>query len=125
MGIPLERFWRAINPLTRPFAGYAPWWIVVESTGRRTGAPRRTPLTNAPLKGSVLSVLAVYGDSAAFVKNIRADPTVRVKRRGHWLQASAAVVDATPEAVADLGLYARFVLIRFGRDPKVVRLTLY
>ena len=125
MGIPLERFWKAINPLTRPLAGYAPWWVVVETTGRRTGAPRRTPLANAPLKGSVLSVLSVYGDAAAFVKNIRANPTVRVKRRGRWSHASAAVVDAAPEAVAELGFYARFVLIRFGRDPKVVRLTIH
>ncbi len=124
MAVPLERFWKTINPLTRPLAGYAPWWVVIESTGRRTGTARRTPLANAPLKGSVLSVLSVYGDSAAFVKNIRANPRVRVKRRGRWLDGSAEVVDASPQAVADLGLYARHVLIRIGSDPKIVRIAI-
>ena len=124
MAVPLERFWKTINPLTRPLAGYAPWWVVVETTGRRSGIARRTPLANAPLKGSVLSVLSVYGDSAAFVKNIAATPRVRVKRRGRWLDGSAELVDASPEAVADLGLYARRVLIRIGSDPKIVRIAI-
>ena len=124
MAVPLERFWKTINPLARPLAGYAPWWVVIETTGRRTGMARRTPLANAPLKRSVLSVLSVYGDSAAFVKNIGANPRVRVKRRGRWLDGSAEVVDASTEAVADLGLYTRHVLIRFGSDPKIVRMTI-
>lgn len=124
VGVPLERFWKTINPLTRPLAGYVPWWVVVETTGRNSGVPRRTPLANAPQKGSAISVLSVYGESAAFVKNLRADPSVRIKRRGRWRQATAEVVDVTPDTVSHLGLYARTVLIRLGRDPKVVQLSL-
>lgn len=124
VGVPLERFWKTVNPLTRPLAGYVPWWVLVETTGRHTGVKRRTPLTNSPLDGSVLSILAVYGDSAAFVKNIRANPSVRVKRCGRWMDGKADVVEASPEAVAQLGLYARRVLMRIGSDPNVVRVTL-
>lgn len=72
----------------------------------------------------MLSILAVYGDSAAFVKNIRANPSVRVKRCGRWMDGKADVVEASPEAVAQLGLYARRVLMRIGSDPNVVRVTL-
>ena len=123
MGVQLERFWKTLNPLTRPIAGYAPWWVLVETTGRLTGKQRRTPLANAPLKSSEISVLSVYGDSAAFVKNIRANPRVRLKRRGRWFDGTAEVVEASPETVAQLGMYARRVLVRMGSDPKVVRVT--
>ena len=27
-------FWRAFNPLARSLAGVAPWWVVLETTGR-------------------------------------------------------------------------------------------
>ncbi len=124
MGVPLERFWKTINPLTRPLAGYVPWWVLLETTGRRTGTRRRSPLASGPLRGSELSLLSVYGDSSAFVRNIRANPRVRVKRRGRWIDGRADVVAASPEALAQLGLYARHVLIRIGSDPKVVRLTI-
>ena len=123
VGVQLERFWKTVNPLTRPIAGYAPWWVLVETTGRRTGRRRLTPLANAPFDGATLSLLSVYGDSSAFVKNIRANPVMRVKRRGRWLDGTAEVVDPTPENVARLGLYARRALLRIASDPRIVRVT--
>lgn len=123
VGVQLERFWKTVNPLTRPIAGYAPWWVLMETTGRRTGRRRLTPLANAPFDGATLYVLSVYGDSSAFVKNIRATAVVRVKRRGRWLDGTAEVVDPTAENVARLGLYARRALLRIASDPKIVRVT--
>lgn len=126
MGVPAtatRRFWKAVNPLTRPFAGYVPWWVLVETTGRRTGEQRLTPLANAPFDGSTLSLLSVYGDSSAFVKNIGVNPVVRVKRRGQWLSGTAELLDPTPETVARLGLYARWVLLRIASDPKILLVT--
>jgi deazaflavin-dependent oxidoreductase (nitroreductase family) len=96
----------------------------VETTGRRAGKPRLTPLANAPFDGSTLYVLAVYGDASAFVKNLRANPVVRVKRRGRWRIGAAELLDPTPEAVARLGLYARWVLLRIGDNPKIVKMTM-
>lgn len=37
------------------------------------------------------------------------------------MDGKADVVEASPEAVAPLGLHARRVLMRIGSDPKVVR----
>lgn len=119
-----RRFWLVVNSFTRPLAGYAPWWALLETTGRRSRKRRLTPLAGAPFDGSTLSLLAGYGDASAFVKNIRDDPTVRVKRRGRWLNGTAELLDPTPEAVASLGAYARRVLLRIGTDPKVVKITL-
>lgn len=116
-------FWKTINPLTRPFAGYAPWWVVLETTGHRTGRRRLTPLANAPFDGSALSLLSVYGMRSAFVKNIRANAVVRVKRRGRWLDGTVELLDPTPDATAQLGLYARSVLLRISSEPKVLKVT--
>jgi deazaflavin-dependent oxidoreductase (nitroreductase family) len=102
-------------------AGRAPWWVLLETTGRRTGKPRLTPLAGAPFDGATLCVLSVYGEASSFVRNIRANPTVRVKRRGSWLDGEAEIVDPTPATVASLGVYARSVLLRIAADPKVVK----
>lgn len=115
--------WLVVNTFTRPFAGYAPWWALLETTGRRSGKRRLTPLAGAPFDGCTLSLLAGYGDASAFVKNIRDDPTVRVKRRGRWLHGTAELLDPTPATIASLGTYARRVLLRVGTDPKVVKIT--
>ena len=119
-----RRFWLIVNRLTRPLAGYAPWWVLLETTGRRSGRPRSTPLAGAPFDGATISLLAGYGEESAFVKNIRADPGVRVKRRGQWLNGTAQLLAPTPDAVAPLGRYARNVLLRVGADPVVVKITL-
>lgn len=116
-------FWKAVNPLVRPFAGIAPWWVVLETTGCRTGRVRHTPLAAAPFDGGSMSVVAVYGLDAAFVRNVCADPAVRVKRRGRWFSGTAEVVDPTATAIASLGRYARAVVLRMGSDPKVIKIT--
>lgn len=118
-----DLFWKAVNTVTRPLAGYAPWWVLLQTTGRRTGKPRFTPLANAPFDGQTLCFLSVYGETSAFVMNIRANPTVRVKRRGHSLHGAAEVVDPTPEMIANLGRYARWVLLRIASDPKIVKIA--
>ncbi len=117
------RFWKAVNRLTRPLAGFAPWWVLVETTGRRTGTRRLTPLANAPFDGSTMSVLASYGDASAFVKNIRADSAVRFRRRGRWFSGTAEILDPTSDAVGRLGLWAKWFLFRVSSDPKIVKVT--
>lgn len=118
------RFWKVINPLTRSLAGFAPWWVLLETTGRRTGQRRLTPLAGSPFDGSTLFVLAGYGEASAFVKNLQAEPRVRIKRRGRWLSGNAELLDPTPDAVRRLGRYARLVLMRVGSDPKIVKVTM-
>jgi hypothetical protein len=70
-----------------------------------------------------LSFLAAYGEASAFVKNIRANPVVRVKRRGRWVTGTAEVLDPTPASIERLGFYPKRILLRVGSDPKVVRVA--
>lgn len=120
----MRAFWKTVNHLTVPVAGYAPWWVLLETTGVRTGLPRLTPLSNGPLNDGTLSLLAVYGDTAAFVRNARANPTLRVKRRGRWHEGVAEICEPTPNTIDALGIYARRVLLRIGTGAKILQITL-
>jgi deazaflavin-dependent oxidoreductase (nitroreductase family) len=57
-----------------------PTYAVLETMGRRTGRPRRVPVANG-LDGDTFWLIAALGERAAFVRNLRADPRVRIKAR--------------------------------------------
>ncbi|MGH9083539.1 MAG: nitroreductase/quinone reductase family protein [Acidimicrobiales bacterium] len=74
---------RLVNPVVVALAerGWLPsTYAVIETVGRRTGRPRRVPVANG-LQGDTFWLLAGLGEDASFVKNLRADPRVRVKAR--------------------------------------------
>jgi deazaflavin-dependent oxidoreductase (nitroreductase family) len=63
-------------------------WSLLETTGRRTGLPRRTPVGNG-LQGETFWIVAAHGRSAGYVRNIAADPRVRVFVRSRWRSGTA------------------------------------
>jgi len=71
--------WRLVNPPTRPLAGVAPWWVPLETRGRRTGLSRTTPLARGPVDGDVVWLASVHGRNADWVRNLEATPEVRIK----------------------------------------------
>jgi deazaflavin-dependent oxidoreductase (nitroreductase family) len=117
-------FWRLVNPPTRMLAGIVPWWVVVETTGRRSGRPRQVPLARGPVDGDVTWVIAVHGEHAAFVRNIAANPRVRVRLRGRWREATASVQPMDPDIVGRFNLYARMGPLTMGIEPRLVRFDL-
>ena len=78
-----------INPPVRAaFAlGLAPpFYALLETTGRNSGKARRTPVGNG-VDGDTFWVITELGGRADYVRNIQADPRVRVRiRRGLRLQ---------------------------------------
>jgi deazaflavin-dependent oxidoreductase (nitroreductase family) len=85
---------RALNPPVRFLLGHglpAPGYVLLETTGRRTGRPRRTPVGDGRV-GDVLWIVAEHGERAAYVRNIRADPHVRVRLRDGWHEGVATVL---------------------------------
>ena len=66
-------------------------FALIETTGRRTGEPRLTPVGNG-LDGSVFWIVAEHGDRCDYVKNLIADPKVRVKVGRQWYGGTASVV---------------------------------
>jgi deazaflavin-dependent oxidoreductase (nitroreductase family) len=71
-----------------------PLFALVETTGRRTGRRRRTPVING-LDGRHFWIVAEHGHHADYVHNIEADPAVRVKSRGVWRTGTATSCPTT------------------------------
>lgn len=77
-----------VNPVVSLCAGYVPWWSLLETTGRKSGAPRRNPVGNG-LKGDTFWIVAEHGPHAGYVKNIKANPHVRIRVGGRWRTGTA------------------------------------
>ena len=61
-----------------------PGYALLETTGRKTGKPRRTPVGNG-LVGRQFWIVAEHGQKAGYVRNIVGNPRVRLKLRdGLW-----------------------------------------
>jgi deazaflavin-dependent oxidoreductase (nitroreductase family) len=116
--------WRLFNQVTRALAGVAPWWVVLETTGRRSGKPRQTPLARGPVDGNVAWLIAVHGEHSSFARNIAADPRVRLRLRGRWYGGTASVEPLDDAVVARFNAYARSGPRAIGIDPKLVRVEL-
>jgi len=106
--------------MARGLAGYMPWWVLLETTGRRTGRRRLTPFANGPFDVTSLLMIAVHGEHSGFAHNIAADPRVRVKRRGRWRAGTAQFVECDAAMVARFGMYARSGLRALAEDPKIL-----
>ena len=86
---------RVVNPGVRALIerGLFPRaWVLLETTGRRSGQPRRTPIGNG-LRGNEFSIVTEHGWHADYVKNIVADPRVRVKLGRTWRSGTAVILE--------------------------------
>jgi deazaflavin-dependent oxidoreductase (nitroreductase family) len=92
---------RLVNPAVKALAEHdlAPGVALLETTGRRSGLARRTPVGNG-LRGEHFWIVTEHGYDAGYVRNIQADPRVRVKVRGRpWRSGTAHILpDEDPYA---------------------------
>ncbi len=75
-----------INPIMRALlaVGLNPLGLaILETTGRTSGRPRRTPVGNGRT-GNSFWIIAEHGMCAGYVRNIQHDPRVRVRLRVGW-----------------------------------------
>ena len=79
------------NPVVKLVAGYVPFWSLLETTGRKSGDPRRNPVGNG-LIGDTFWIVAEHGLKNHYVKNIIADARVRVRVGGRWRTGTAHVL---------------------------------
>lgn len=78
-----------VNPVARQIAGQT----LLETIGRKTGQPRHTPLGGRRV-GDQFWFVSEYGTRSDYIRNIQADPHVRVRIRGQW---HAGVAHLVPE----------------------------
>lgn len=87
----LRRFERRVGNPAGTLMSRLPGWAVVETTGRRSGQIRQVPVGGRQIGDSVWLVSA-DPHHAGYVKNLQADPKVRVKVRGRWMNGTAETV---------------------------------
>ncbi|MFH9859901.1 nitroreductase/quinone reductase family protein [Streptomyces sp. NPDC017202] len=112
---------RRLNPLLRRL----PFQTVVETTGRVSGLPRRTPVGGRRV-GDVFWLVSEFGERSQYVRNIKADPRVRVRIGGRWHTGTARLLP-DDEPVARLRGLPRFnsVAVRaLGTNLLTVRVDL-
>jgi deazaflavin-dependent oxidoreductase (nitroreductase family) len=75
------------NPVMRA----VPIQTLLETTGRKSGEPRRTPI-GGKLDGRTFWLVSEFGDRSQYVRNIQADPRVRLRVRGRWHSGTAVAL---------------------------------
>lgn len=124
-----ERKQRVITLFQRhvanPVARRMPFQTVLETTGRSSGLPRRTPVGGRRV-GDAFWLVAEFGHKAQYVRNIQADPKVRVRIAGRWHHGSAHLLpDDDPVArLRTLPFFNSTAVRAFGTDLLTVRVDL-
>jgi deazaflavin-dependent oxidoreductase (nitroreductase family) len=120
---------RVVNPVVRWAVrrGLAPRsYAILETTGRRSGQPRRTPVGHV-LDGDTVWIVAEHGRRAGYIRNFEADPRVRIKTHGRWRTGTAHTVpeDDPRERLRWMGLRLNAFVVRLaGTDLLTVRIDL-
>jgi deazaflavin-dependent oxidoreductase (nitroreductase family) len=71
---------------------------MLETTGRKTGQPRRTAV-GGKLVDNQYWMVSEHGDHSDYVHNIKADPVVRLRINGQWRSGTAHLLpDDDPRA---------------------------
>lgn len=66
-------------------------FALIETTGRRTGQKRLTPVGNG-LDGDIFWLVSIQGKRSGYVKNLLANPRVRIKVNRTWYAGTATPV---------------------------------
>jgi deazaflavin-dependent oxidoreductase (nitroreductase family) len=130
--------WRAVrllqkyvvNPPVR--AALALGWprthALLETTGRRTGKPRRNPVGNGlSSDGHTFWIVAEHGRKAAYVRNIESNPEVRVRIGRRWREGQATPLpgDDPRARLKTIGRRVNGAMVRAaGTDLLTVRIDL-
>ncbi|MEU2930020.1 nitroreductase family deazaflavin-dependent oxidoreductase [Streptomyces sp. NPDC007251] len=112
---------RLANPLTR----LLPFQTLLETTGRTSGLPRRTPVGGRKV-GDSFWLVSEFGHKSQYVRNIQADPRVRVRIAGRWHHGTAHLLpDDDPVArLRSLPRLNSTAVRAFGTDLLTVRVDL-
>jgi deazaflavin-dependent oxidoreductase (nitroreductase family) len=90
---------KLFNPLVKAATNAGiplPGVVILETTGRKSGQPRRTPVGKAVIDNT-LWIVAEHGRRAGYVRNISVNPRVRVKIGRRWRTGTAqALPDDDP-----------------------------
>ncbi|MEW2517166.1 nitroreductase/quinone reductase family protein [Actinacidiphila alni] len=121
--------YRAISAFQRtlenPLFRRVPFQTLVETTGRISGLRRSTPVAGRR-EGRVFWFVAAHGPRAQYVRNIEADPRVRVRFHGRWYTGTAQLrpEDDTTRRLRTMPRLNTALLLLLGTDAMTIRVDL-
>lgn len=117
---PLTKFFEkwVANPVMRR----VPAQTLLETTGRKSGEPRHTPLGGKRI-GDQFWFVSEFGEQSQYVRNIAANPRVRVRLRGRWRSGTAHLMpdDDAHARLRELPSFNSFGVRTFGTNLLTVR----
>jgi deazaflavin-dependent oxidoreductase (nitroreductase family) len=78
---------RVVNPFTRLFVAWLPWFGVLHYRGRKSGKPFRIPMNVFP-NGDRYVFALTYGSGVQWVKNVMAAGEAELEKRGRRVRLS-------------------------------------
>lgn len=108
-----------------PIRSRIPGQELIETTGRKSGRPRTTPIGGRRVDDSYWLV-SEFGDKSQYVRNIMADNRVRVRLRGKWHNGIAHLLpeDDPYARLAQLPKVNSAGVRAFGTDLLTIRVDL-
>jgi deazaflavin-dependent oxidoreductase (nitroreductase family) len=102
-----------------------PFQTLLETTGRKSGEPRPTPIGGRRI-GNAFWFVSEFGDNSQYIKNIKADPNVRVRLNGRWHRGTAYLLpdDDARARMRALPAINNFGVRTFGTNLLTVRIDL-
>lgn len=109
-----------VNPVGRQMPG-----ISLETTGRKSGKPRRTAV-GGRLVGNQFWMVSEHGEHSDYVRNIKANPAVRVRIGGQWRSGTAHLLpdDDPLQRLGNLPRLNSAVVRLMGSDLLTIRVDL-
>jgi deazaflavin-dependent oxidoreductase (nitroreductase family) len=111
--------------IANPVMRLVPIQTLLETTGRKSGQPRRTPL-GGRLVGTEFWFVSEFGERSQYVRNIEANPRVRVRVRGRWHSGTATLLpdDDAPARLAELPRMNSAAVRAMGDNLLTIRVDL-
>lgn len=99
--------------------------MLLETTGRISGRPRRTPI-GGRLDGAAFWLVSDHGEASDYIRNIKVDNRVRVRIRGRWRAGTAVLLpgDDPSARLATLPRLNSSMVRTLGTDLLTVRIDL-
>ena len=103
-------------------AGGEPEFLYLTTTGRRTGQPREIEIWFTARAGRYY-VVAEHREQARWVRNVRADPRIRVRLGDRTFAVTARPIDAATESTLHDAIHGLSVAKYGWGDGLIVELT--
>jgi len=98
---------------------------MLETTGRKSGQPRHTPV-GGRLVDNQFWMVSEHGEHSDYVRNIKANPTVRLRIGGQWRRGTAHLLpdDDPQQRLGNLPRLNSAVVRLMGSELLTIRVDL-